>query len=264
MSRSNPIDGIRNPATRWFEWAGGNDGGFIRWYDKDARSGVKVPLPFTFLLLDELSTVKGWHEPSESGIYANEVRDTRQDVLVVRSFKGDELASGIYKSIKDRVAAQGGHYCASLYLAYKDGDELKIGNLCLKGAATSAWMDFKKSAPTRKDANGRSLRAYFIDAVKIAGFEELKKGKVTYRIPTFSLQAVSEESNQQAVALDAELQAFLTDYLKRPKAEVAAQPDDDSRDLAKDLARTKNVDDLADDIPWRDEVETPVEDEIPF
>lgn len=87
MSRSNPTDGIKNPATRWFEWAGGDEGG-IKHYDKEAKADVKVALPFTFLLLDELSTVKGWHEPSESGIYANEVRDTRQDALVVRAFKG--------------------------------------------------------------------------------------------------------------------------------------------------------------------------------
>lgn len=261
MSRSNPIDGIRNPATRWFEWAGGSDGGFVRWYDKDAKNQVKAPLPFTFLLLDELSTVKGWHDPSESGIYANEVRDTRQDVLVVRSFKGGELASGVYKSIRDRVAAQGGHYCTSLYLAYKDGDELKIGNLSLKGAATSAWMDFKKSAPTRKDANGRSLRAYFIDAVKIAEFEQLKKGATVYRVPKFSLQPVSAESNQQAVALDAELQAFLADYLKRPKTEAANHSD--ASETQEPSGEVKHVDDFA-EVPWRDEVETPVEDEIPF
>lgn len=257
MSRSNPIDGIRNPATRWFEWAGGNDGGFVRWYDKDAKANVNVPLPFVFLLLDELSTVKGWHDPSQSGIFANEVRDTRQDVLVVRSFKGGELASGVYKSIKDRVTAQGGHYCASLYVAYKEGDGLKIGNLCLKGAAASAWMEFKRSAPTRKDASGRTLRAYFIDAVKIAEFEQLKKGATVYRVPKFSLQQVSEESNKQAVALDGELQSFLADYLKRPKAEVA-KPEADSQEPV------KHADDFADDVPWRDEVETPAEEEIPF
>jgi hypothetical protein len=262
MSRSNPIEGSRNPATRWFEWSGGSDGGFVRWYDKDAKTQVKAPLPFTFLLLDELSTVKGWHDPSESGIYANEVRDTRQDVLVVRSFKGGELASGIYKSIKDRVTAQGGHYCASLYIAYKDTDGLQIGNLSLKGAATSAWMEFKKSAPTRKDANGKSVRAYFIDAVKIAEFEQLKKGATVYRVPKFSLQQVSEDSNRQAVALDAELQAFLAEYLKRPKTEAATPTGSEEPEI--ESTGTKHVDHFDDEIPWRDEVETPVEEEIPF
>lgn len=244
MSRSNPTDGIRNPSTRWFEWAGGDDGGYIRWYDKDSKLQQKVMLPFTFLLLDELSTVKGWHDASDSGIYANEVRDTRQDALVVKSFKGGELASGIYKAIRDRITAQGGHYCASLYLAYRDEDEqLKIGNLNLKGAASSAWMEFKKSAPTKKGADGKSLRAYFIDAVKIASFEQLKKGATVYRVPKFSLQEVSEASNQQAVGLDAELQAFLSDYLKRPKAEAAA-PEEPLP------AETPHFDDVMEDAPF--------------
>src|SRR5688572_29501693 len=100
MSRSNPTDGARNPSTRWFEFASGADGGFVRYYDKasekqialgDAVNGGK----FLFILLDEMATVKGWHDPSESAIFANEVRDTRQDTLVVRSFKGGELASGL-------------------------------------------------------------------------------------------------------------------------------------------------------------------------
>ena len=248
MSRSNPTEGARNPSTRWFEWAGGDDGGFIRWYDKEAGKHVKVDLPFTFLLLDELSTVKGWHDPSESGIYSNEVRDTRQDVLVVRAFKGGELASGVYKSISDRIKAQGGHYCASLYLAYKEGDELRIGNLSLKGAAAGTWMEFKKAAPQKKDSNGKTLRAYFVDAVTIGAFDQLKKGATVYRVPKFALKPVSAETNQQAVALDAELQAFLVDYLKRPKAEAAPQPEVES-DLGGN-APPSHFDDLKDDIPF--------------
>lgn len=247
MSRSNPTDGIKNPSTRWFEWAGGQDGGFVRWYNKDAEKQEKIEGPFTFLLLDELATVKGWHEPSESGIFANEVRDTRQDVLVVRSFKGGELASGIYQTIRDRIMALGGHFSASLYLAYKEGDELKIGNLQLKGAALSAWSEFKRSTGTKKDANGKSVRTYFVDAVTISGFEQLKKGGTVYRVPKFSIKEVSAVTNQQAVALDAELQAFLSEYLMRPKAEVAKQPEEAPPPEA---SPARHFDDLADDIPF--------------
>ena len=222
MSRSNPTEGARNPSTRWFEWAGGADGGFVRWYDKEKKEHVKVDGPFVFLFLDELSTVKGWHEASESAIYANEVRDLRQEVLVVRSFEGGELASGLYTGIRDRVVAIGGHYCTSIYLAYKEQDGLKLGNLSLKGAALSAWMDFKRNAPTKKDANLKNTKAYFLDAVKIGNYEQAKKGGTTYRVPVFTLAPVTEATNQQAVALDTELQAFLSDYFKRPRVEAAA------------------------------------------
>ena len=249
MSRSNPTEGIKNPSTRWFEWAGGDDGGFLRWYDKEAGKQMKVDLPFTFLLLDELSTIKGWHDPSESGIYSNEVRDTRQDVLVVRAFKGGELASGVYKAIADRVKAQGGHYCSSLYIAYKDGEELRIGNISLKGATAGAWMEFKKSAPLKKDANGKSQRAYFVDAVTIGAYDQLKKGATVYRVPKFSLKPVSEETNLQAIALDADLQAFLSDYLKRPKAEAA--PAAQGPEEVIDSGPARHFDDFKDDIPFR-------------
>lgn len=255
MSRSNPTDGARNPSTRWFEWAGGDDGGHVRWYDKDTKETVKIDGPFTFLLLDELSTVKGWHDPSESGIFSNEVRDTRQDVLVVRSFKGGELASGVYTSIRDRIKAQGGHYCASLYLAFKEGEALRIGNLNLKGAAAGAWMEFKRAAPAKKDANGKSLRAYFVDAIKIASFEQLKKGATVYRVPTFTFATVTDATNQQAAALDVELQAFLTDYLKRPKAEAVkppengnAAPEEQEPQPGPDAAR--RLAEMEDDIPF--------------
>lgn len=221
MSRSNPTDGARNVSTRWFTWAGGGDQGYIEWYDKDAKENRKVDGAFTFLLLDELSTVKGWHEASESGIYANEVRDLRQETLLVKAFKGGELATGLYADIRDKIVAKGGHYHGSIYIAYKEGEELKIGNLGLKGAALSAWMEFKKSAPSKKNADGKSLKAYFVDAVTVTGFADGKKGGTKFRVPTFALKPVGDDTNARAVELDAELQAFLADYLKRPKAEAA-------------------------------------------
>lgn len=222
MSRSNPVDGARNPSSRWFEWEGSDEGGFVRWYNKESKQQVNVQPPFTFLLLDELSTVKGWHEASASGIYANEVRDTRQDALVVKAFKGGELTSGIYQQIRDTIKARGGHYCASLYIAYKEGAELKIGNLSLKGIAANAWMEFKKNAPRKKGPDGKTVPAYFLDAIKIASYEQGQKGKIVYRVPVFSLLPVSADTNQQAMALDSELQAFLTEYLKRPKADAVS------------------------------------------
>ncbi len=250
MSRSNPTEGARNPSTRWFEWAGGSDGGFIRWYNKDTKENVKADSPFAFLLLDELSTVKGWHEPSESSIYANEVKDTRQDVLVVRSFKGGDLANGIYQDIKDRVTAKGGHYVASLYVAYKDGDELKLGNLGLKGAAAGAWMEFKRNAPSKKDAAGKTIKGYFVDAVRITGFEDAKKGGTAYRVPVFKLAEVTSATNAQAVALDSELQAFLSEYLKRPKAEAAKPQNGQEPTQEPDDVPPGKTNDFDDDIPF--------------
>lgn len=216
MSRSNPTETSNNPCTRWFEYASGSDGGVVRYYDKEKGENVTVGDEFAFLLLDELATVKGWHDASDSGIYANEVRDTRQDVLVVKAFKGGELASGLYSQIRDRVGNFGGHFHASCYIAYKHGDAYKLGNIGFKGAALNAWMEFKKSCGHK---DGR--RAYYVDAVRIDGFDEGQKGRVVYRTPRFKLAPASEEANAQALTLDAELQVFLSEYLRRARIEQA-------------------------------------------
>lgn len=257
MSRSNPTEAARNPSSRWFEFASGSDGGFVRYYDKNQEKNIPIEGKFTFILLDELATVKGWHDPSDSSIFANEVKDTRQDALVVKSFKGGELASGLYSNIKDRIVAVGGHFVSSCYIAYKheEGD-LRIGNIRFKGAALGVWMEFKKQCPTKKDASGKSVKAYYVDAIKIDGFEQMKKGATVFRVPKFAVIPLSEESNKQAIALDGELQAFVSDYLKRPRAEAAtaaakAEPDQP----------THGFEDMPDDKPWRDDEPGP---DVPF
>src|SRR3990167_6210789 len=142
MSRSNPTDNSPHPCTRWIEWDGSN--GEFRYYDKEQKTKVSLTDSLTFILLDQLATVKGWHDASDSGIFSNEVRDIRQDVLVVKSFKGGTLAEGTYKTIRDRIIAHGGHFTANLYASIKIGEELAIASVQFKGAALSAWMEFSK------------------------------------------------------------------------------------------------------------------------
>ena len=203
MSRSNPNQHQTNPATRFFEWNGEN--GNIRYYDKEKKANVEIDLPFTFLLLDELACVNGWHDASSSGIYSNEVRDTRTDVMVVKAFKGGTLAEGLYKDFRDRVAAQGGKFNANCYIAFKGPQGLQIGSLKFKGAALGAWMEFRK-------ANRNSL---YSSAIAISGFTEGQKGRIVYKMPAFSLKPVSTETNAEAVALDKTLQQYLEGYLSR-------------------------------------------------
>jgi hypothetical protein len=207
MSRSNPQESAPNPAVRWFEWNG--EKGLVRYYDKDSKQNVDVPLPFSFMLLDQLAGVGGWHDASDSGIYSNQVKDTRADVLVVKSFKGGILAEGLYKDIKDRVAAQGGQFVAQCYIAFKNPTELAIAVLRIKGAALREWMEFTRD-------NRSQL---YKGAVTIPSFTEGKKGSIKYRVPVLKLAAITEASNNQAVALDAQLQEWLDGYLRRTKAE---------------------------------------------
>lgn len=236
MSRSNPTENAPNPAVRWFAWHG--EQGTVRYWDKDAKQNVDNALT-SFLLLDELATVRGWHDPSQSGIYANEVRDTRKDLLVVKAFKGGVLAEGLYADIKDRVGNLGGSFVANCYIAFKrDGGELAIGVLQFKGAALGAWMEFRK-------AHRAEL---YKKAVQITGFTEGKKGKVVFRVPTFALLDVSKATDEAATALDKELQAWLTAYLARNTHDQATAAPSVTTEIAPEYDDSPVVDD--DPIPF--------------
>lgn len=251
MSRSNPTLNQPHPCTRWYEWNG--ETGVVRYYDKAKKENVEVGDDFTFIMLDELATIKGWHEKSKSGIHSNEVRDTRAQPFVVKAFQGGTLAEGIYQNIKDRVAVVGGKFTANLYIAYKDGKELKIGSIQFSGAALGEWMDFRK-------ANRADL---YNKAVRIKGSTEGKKGKITFHTPKFHLTDVTGPTNEAAIELDKEVQAYLEGYFSRKTTEQASTTKEthphDEDDAANDdgpppghRRRDPDLDDTAseDDIPF--------------
>lgn len=240
MSRSQPNIDAPNPAVRWFEWNG--EHGTVRYYDKDTKQNVPMALPFTFLLLDELASVRGWHDASDSGIYSNEVKDTRTGILVVKSFKAGSIAEGIYKDIKDRVNAAGGQYVANCYIAFKqNGSGLAIGSLRFKGAALGSWMEFRKNH--RNDI--------YHKAINIVGYSEGKKGKVIFRVPTFDVKDISEATNNAAVDLDKQFQDWLDSYFSRKTGDRVAAPQQ------ADYAVGDNMDEPTDLAPMTD-------DDIPF
>lgn len=246
MSRSNPTDNAPHPCLRWIEWDGSN-GGF-RYYDKDQKVNVPLGDSLTFILLDQLATIKGWHDASDSGIFSNEIRDINQDALVVKAFKGGTLAEGPYKQIRDRIIAHGGHFTSNLYVAIKVGEELGIASIQFKGAALSSWMEFSKQ-------NRASL---YKKAIRCKGFDEGKKGKITYRTPIFGLADVSPETDAKAIECDKVLQEFLKSYFARTRVEQAAP----SPAVTNGAATTDenpppphspppgHFDDMADDLPF--------------
>ncbi len=240
MSRSNPTENSNpNPATRWFEWNG--EHGVVRYYDKETKKNVDVGSDFTFILLDQLGSVRGWHDASESGIYSNEVKDTRQEALVVKAFKGGTLAEGIYKNIKDRVNSAGGQFVANCYIAFKNGgNTLALGSLRLKGAALGTWMEFTKAH--RADL--------YKKAIRIHGFTEGKKGRITFRMPVLSLSDISAATDAQAIELDRTLQAFFDGYFKRTTREQVQDGD--------------HIDDGQESAPSDDPGPQLMDDEIPF
>lgn len=215
MARNNPNDQSPNPSKRWFSWDGSK--GNLKYYDKEQEKEIRVDLPFGFILLDRLATIKGWHDPSESQIYSNEVRRTTDEPFTVRAFKMKEIvAQGFYGDIKDRIKASGGRFNINLYIAFRDeSKELAIGSLSLHGAPMSAWIEFEKSNKSE----------IFKKAVEITGYDEGKKGGITFRKPTLELVEIPEDADDQAGELQKELQKYLVKYLSRRSTQPNSEPD---------------------------------------
>lgn len=183
-----------SPVTKYLTWSSENK--CFSYYDREKKENVNVKLPITFIHLDELSAIKGWHDASSSGIYSNEVRSTKNQELNVRSFKGGELVKGIYQDIKLRIASFGGHYVCSLY-AFMDGE---VVNISLKSSSLMVWSDFSKE--NRKSFAGTTIQ--------VASFTDGKKGAVKFSTPLFTLgKPISLTDNEKSEEAYTLLQAYI-------------------------------------------------------
>jgi hypothetical protein len=205
MPRENPNgDSMPNPAKYFYSWSG-EDGSF-RYYDKENKKNITVDIsekPFTFLVLDILSTIKGYSEADKCGFWSNEVRDTTKEVLVVKTSNG-VVAKGVYGDIKDKIKAKGAKFSISVYAAMKNADgALEIVNIQMYGSAGSAWMDFVKKH-----------KVYEL-AVAVKKAEKKKKGKTEYFIPVFEPMKISSKTDDEAAVLQKELKEYLTSYFAR-------------------------------------------------
>lgn len=219
MGRENPMGNrIPNPAERFFEWDGSE--GNVYWYDKEKKERVVEPRPFMFLFLAQLYQVTGYNEKNEVGIYSNEVADTQNQRLIVNFNDGEEIARGLYSSIKEKVNYKGGKFTASVYIVYMDEiNEPHIGNLKLKGASISQWFDFLKDAGDELTKKG----------VLIHSFGEATKGNVTYRYPLFKLHDIKESSVSIADRKYEEISEYLEWKGSQQAPETAPESSDQTR-----------------------------------
>lgn len=194
-----------NPATKFFDWKS-NDKCFS-YYDKEKQENVLVQLPFKFLALDELHAIKGWNDATSSGIFSNEVKFISKEVMTVKPFKGNEIAKGLYKDIKDKVQSAGGHYVKSIYIMLEDGS---LANLQLKGSAVQKWGEF--TAKTRQ----RLPDEWVVVSKAIEG----KKGSVKFNVPEFAFEcSISDSEADLADEAFNTLETYLKAYLVKAEPE---------------------------------------------
>lgn len=248
MSRSNNTE-LLNPSRRFYEWVGSK--GCLKFFDKtkgEKGENVEVALPFTFLVLDRLSTIKGFSDKDQSGFWSNEIRDVTKDKLTVRTKKGI-VASGLYKEMAP-VLNMGAQYCQSVYIAAKGADgKLEIANISMQGSAIGPWIDLCKGKDIYKSA------------ITIVGSTPAQKGTTKYFVPQFGLKPVAEETDRQAIELDKELQEYLNAYFKRNSAmqvdetvnQVASRSnqDEDFAAINSELSQQVNaITEPIDDLPF--------------
>jgi hypothetical protein len=207
---------LSNPAKRFLEWKS-NDKCFS-YYDKEKKENVSVPLPFKFLVLDQLHTVSGWNDATSSGIYSNEVKFISKQQMTVKPFKGNEIAKGLYADIKEKVKNAGGHYVKSIYIMLEDGT---LANIQLKGSAVQQWGEF----------TNKSLSRLPEEWVVVDKAVDGKKGAVKYTTPGFTFGgSLSDKEAAQADLVFDELETYLKAYLIKEEAPVEVE-DLDSDDL---------------------------------
>ena len=195
-----------NPATKFIDWKS-NDKCFS-YYDKETSQNVQIPLPFKFLVLEELHAIKGWNDATSSGIYSNEVKFISKEVMTVKPFKGNEIAKGLYKDIKEKVVSAGGHYVKSIYIMLEDGT---LANLQLKGSAVQEWGAFTQKTRNRLPD----------EWIEVKTTKDGKKGAVKFSMPEFTfLRSLSESEAEQADEVFNELEAYLKTYLAKSEPVV--------------------------------------------
>lgn len=209
MSRSNNTE-VPNPAHRFYRWDGEN-GGFTYFDKSKGEKGerVKVGLPFRFLVLDILATVRGWNDGEQCGYWSNEVRDIKREPFTVKT-KAGVAARGLYDEIMTNRACSGAKFCQSVYIAEWDGvNGLVISNIQMMGAALGAWFDFRKKHPI------------YDMTCAVESFTEGKKGKTVFQIPVFTAIPTQVEDDNIAKLLDEDLQKYLKVYFSKTREEVA-------------------------------------------
>lgn len=240
MSRSNPVEASRHPCRRWLEWKGAI-GKFVH-FDKDKDENIEHELPFTFILLDRTATIRGYNKKQKSGIRSNEVRDTRTEPFVVKFFNDPQpIACGIWADIKDKVNGRSGKFAVNCYVAIKTKNGLHLACLQLSGCALGPWFEFEKEHRKEVVSPFEKMKKISEMYTKTITVKETEKGEINdseFFSPIFETGvAISDKTNEAAIELDKELQAYFADYFKRnsmdkvyPQDHPAERPQPDAED----------------------------------
>ena len=200
---------LENPSKKFLQWSSAQ--ACFTYYDKEIPdlennkpgSTINVELPFSFVPLKEMATIKGWSDKHETGLWSNEVEYTKKERLSVKGNVNDRktvLSEGLWDDIKEEVKANGGKITKSLYVAVKQGKAFEIWNLQLSGSGMEGFMKFPGNLFSGKQ-------------VTINKFEKVQKTKaVSYNIPVLEQSDISKEDLTACKELAKELVDYIAKY----------------------------------------------------
>lgn len=222
-----------NPARKFLQWK--SEEKCFSYWDKDTEKNVTVELPLKVLFMEHYHTVKGWHGATDKGITSNEVYALSKEPLAVKTFGGQEIASGMYSQIKDHVKLSGGVYYRSVYVMLEDGT---LANLQLKGAVIGGIK--AEQSILKKDFDGysefynKNNRLLDNQWIVIDEVADAKKGATKYTIPIFKMgETISRAENEQANECAKILQDYVNAYTGKASALVPepVEAEDDGLDF---------------------------------
>lgn len=215
MSVSNPK--LANPVKKFINWSGNVKNPNFFYYDKEKEENIYLKTPLFMIPLDELSTIKGFNKEDNTGIYSNEVRNTVKDVLRVRTFKGTDIARGIYKEIKGHIIAGGGKFAKSVYAILITAGENKgkrnyeLVNFQFYGSSLGPWIE-------------SNIRVDSIQGIKLSIENEIQTvGTTEFYSPIIEKVKIGKQEAQAAVDFDKKLQNYLSQYFDDQKAEIVEE-----------------------------------------
>lgn len=219
MSRTKQTSGSTgptNPSTLFAEWDSINSQ--WKYWDKEAEAEKTLAQATPFIVLDQLTTVKGYNEPQKKAYWSNEVRRP-SDKITVRSKDGTEQ-EGTWRELKSSPIANHIKYTKSVYVLAKVGSTYQLCNFQLKGSSLTAWIEFV-------DEIGGDKALYGDNVIAVREAIEKKKGAVVYNSPVFGIvsNTLSDEAAQQADEADKVLQEYLEVYMDKKEDEGSIEPE---------------------------------------
>jgi hypothetical protein len=203
-----PTTTSENPSKKFIGWKS-NDKKFS-YYDKEKKENTEIELPFKFLFLEQYHKMSGWNNASDSRIYSNEVYSIGKETLNVKSFKGGEIASGLYRDVKDSIKNAGAVYMRSIYIMLESGE---IANLELKGSAVAKYSDFYND-------NKHLLDNQWIEVNKAI---DGKKGAVKFSTPDFTIGGnITKAQDKTATEVATILETYMDSYFNKDSEPIEA------------------------------------------